>query len=250
MAHPAGVAVGGIQAPGPVRQPAELGSQTLEPSDAAVQVSGTGGDEVENVTARDLAAVAQCHDPADLAEGEPHRLGRPDERETVGGLRRVVAIARCGSVRRIEDMYVLVVADRLGRNAADGGELTDAHEPLTFQSGGTLRVTSVDIEVLTVDGCPHRTETVARLRVALAALGTVAVVNERVIASAADAAAAGMHGSPTVLIDGRDLFTVQSVEPSWSCRLYPRPAGMDGAPGLDALIAALAGRAGSSDRHG
>jgi hypothetical protein len=108
----------------------------------------------------------------------------------------------------------------------------------------------VDIEVLTVDGCPHRTETVARLRVALAVLGTVAVVNERVIASAADAAAAGMHGSPTVLIDGRDLFTVQSVEPSWSCRLYPRPAGMDGAPGLDALMAALAGRAGSSGRHG
>jgi hypothetical protein len=107
----------------------------------------------------------------------------------------------------------------------------------------------VNIDVLTVADCPHRAETVARLRAALAAAGTVAVVNVRVIADAADAAAAGMHGSPTILVDGCDLFTVES-EPSLSCRLYPSLAGVEGAPGLDALIDALTNRTDSGRRRG
>jgi hypothetical protein len=101
----------------------------------------------------------------------------------------------------------------------------------------------VDIEVLTVPDCPHRAVAMARLRVALAATRTEgAVVSERVIANEAQAAAAGMNGSPTILLDGVDLFAVEPAEPSVSCRLYPSQAGTEGAPTVDALIDALTNR--------
>jgi hypothetical protein len=101
----------------------------------------------------------------------------------------------------------------------------------------------MDIEVLTVPDCPHRAEAMARLRVALFATRTEGVVvSERVIATEAQAAAAGMNGSPTILVDGVDLFGVELAEPSVSCRLYPSQAGIEGAPTVDALIDALANR--------
>ena len=101
----------------------------------------------------------------------------------------------------------------------------------------------MDIEVLTVPDCPHRAEAMARLRVALSATRTEGVVVfERVIATEAQAAAAGMNGSPTILVDGVDLFGVELAEPSVSCRRYPSQAGIEGAPTVDALIDALANR--------
>ena len=104
----------------------------------------------------------------------------------------------------------------------------------------------MDIEVLTVPDCPHRAEAMARLRVALAATRTEgAVVSERVIANEAQAAAAGMNGSPTILVDGVDLFPVEPAEPSVSCRLYPSQDGVEAAPTVDALIDALTNRGSS-----
>jgi hypothetical protein len=112
--------------------------------------------------------------------------------------------------------------------------------PLTFQGAGTLTVASTNIEVLTVPDCPHRAEAVARLRVAVAvARAEGAVVSERVIVSHAQAAAAGMNGSPPILIDGVDRFAAEPAEPSLSCRLYPSEAGIAGTPTVDALVNAL-----------
>jgi hypothetical protein len=115
--------------------------------------------------------------------------------------------------------------------------------PLTFQGAGTLTVASMNIEVLTVPDCPHRAEAVARPRVAVAvARAEGAVVSERVIVSHAQAAAAGMKGSPTILIDGVDRFAGEPAEPSVSCRLYPSEAGIEGTPTVDALVDALTNR--------
>jgi hypothetical protein len=82
---------------------------------------------------------------------------------------------------------------------------------LTFQYGGRLTVTAVEIEVLTVPNCPHRAEAIARMGDAVTATGRVgAVLTERVIATVEEAAAVGMHGSPTILVDGRDPLRVGS----------------------------------------
>jgi len=93
--------------------------------------------------------------------------------------------------------------------------------------------------VLVVPGCPHRAVTIAHLREALARGGhaDVAVI-ERMVSDLAEAAAFRMRGSPTVLVDGRDLFD-GDAEPSLSCRLYPGEHGLRGSPSVEALVAAL-----------
>jgi hypothetical protein len=68
----------------------------------------------------------------------------------------------------------------------------------------------VGVEVLTVTDCPHRSLTLGRLRLALDRIGlTGAAVTERVIDDPTEAIGAGMHGSPTVLIDGPPVHGIR-----------------------------------------
>src|SRR6266508_6023798 len=101
--------------------------------------------------------------------------------------------------------------------------------PLTFLCTGASTVDGVEIEVLTVPACPHRVRTMHRLGDALARIGRSDVaITERQIGDAIGASRFGMHGSPTILIDGRDLFGDHPTEASLSCRLYQSDAGVDG----------------------
>lgn len=89
--------------------------------------------------------------------------------------------------------------------------------------------------------CPHREMALDRVRQALDRVGaSQVVVTERVIDDPEVAAEAGMHESPTVLIDGHDPFTAAGIEASVSCRLFPTVSGFDGAPTVEDLVAALA----------
>ena len=64
---------------------------------------------------------------------------------------------------------------------------------------------------------------------------------ETAIAGEREAAQAGMHGSPTLLVDGTDPFAAPGQPPSLSCRLYQDAAGRtSGAPTVEALRRALA----------
>lgn len=94
--------------------------------------------------------------------------------------------------------------------------------------------------MLTVPDCPHRAVTLERLRAALTSVGRGDVpVTERQVHNAAEALLLGMHGSPTILVDGRDAFGGDAAEASLSCRLYRTNGGVDGAPTADALMEAL-----------
>jgi predicted DsbA family dithiol-disulfide isomerase len=65
-------------------------------------------------------------------------------------------------------------------------------------------------------------------------------VSHEVISSEADAARWGMHGSPTLLIDGVDPFAQPGQPPSMSCRLYRDDAGqVSGAPSMRQLRQAI-----------
>jgi predicted DsbA family dithiol-disulfide isomerase len=93
----------------------------------------------------------------------------------------------------------------------------------------------MELTLLTVPACPSAAQFEERLAAALAAHPDV-VVQRREIADEREAAEAGMHGSPTLLIDGVDPFPAPGQLSSLSCRLYRDPAGhADGAPPLDAL---------------
>jgi hypothetical protein len=98
----------------------------------------------------------------------------------------------------------------------------------------------MELTLLTVPGCPHAAAFEERLAAALAGHPD-AVVRRREVADERQAANAGMHGSPTLLIDGVDPFAGPDQAPSLSCRLYRDEAGRTaGAPSVQALRQALA----------
>jgi hypothetical protein len=97
----------------------------------------------------------------------------------------------------------------------------------------------VRIDLLYVPGCPNRERTRGRLREALAATGIDAAIREIEVTTPQGAADAGMRGSPTILINGRDCFVTSDESPSLSCRLYATDGGLDGAPTVAQLVAAL-----------
>jgi hypothetical protein len=88
------------------------------------------------------------------------------------------------------------------------------------------------LTVLAVPGCPNAPVLTERLAVVLHGRDDVPVSYE-VISDEAHAASWGMHGSPTLLIDGADPFAEPSQPPTMSCRLYRDDSGQTaGAPSV------------------
>ena len=95
------------------------------------------------------------------------------------------------------------------------------------------------LTVLAVPGCPNVSVLDDRLAAVLEGRPGVSVSHE-VISSEADAARWGMHGSPTLLIDGVDPFAEPGQPPSMSCRLYRDDDGQAaGAPSAGHLRQAV-----------
>src|SRR6266568_5146502 len=102
----------------------------------------------------------------------------------------------------------------------------------------------MELVVLTVPACPNAAAFEKRLTAALAA-HPGAVVRRREIADEREAAEAGMHGSPTLLVNGTDPFAAPGQPPSLSCRLYRDAEGRPGpAPSVQELRRALSSGAG------
>ena len=97
----------------------------------------------------------------------------------------------------------------------------------------------MDVEVVYFDECPNWRLARQRVEAAVASSGRRDVkVRLHPVSSPAEAEAAGMHGSPTILLDGRDPFPRAGTD-GWSCRLYHNETGPEGAPSVSALIEAL-----------
>ena len=98
----------------------------------------------------------------------------------------------------------------------------------------------MELVLLTVPDCPNAAAFEERLATVLVEHPGAAVVR-RVVADEGEAAQAGMHGSPTLLVDGADPFATPGQPPSLSCRLYRDASGRTGpAPSVQALRQALA----------
>ena len=93
----------------------------------------------------------------------------------------------------------------------------------------------IELTLLTVPACPNAALFEERLAGALAGHPDT-VVRRRQVTDEREAAEAGMHGSPTLLIDGVDPFAAPGQPPSLSCRVFRDATGHpDGAPPVDAL---------------
>lgn len=97
------------------------------------------------------------------------------------------------------------------------------------------------IDVLTVPDCPNGPVMTERLQLVLAGR-TGVEVHQHVVTDESEAVRLGMHGSPTLLIDGRDPFAEPGEQASVSCRLYRDADGRTGgAPSVEELRRVLAG---------
>jgi mercuric ion transport protein len=80
----------------------------------------------------------------------------------------------------------------------------------------------VKIEVLYVLDCPHYAAAMAELKGVLAVEGISDQVSEILVADPGMAETLKFRGSPTILINGRDIAGESDVQHSaLSCRLYP-----------------------------
>jgi hypothetical protein len=98
------------------------------------------------------------------------------------------------------------------------------------------------VELLYIDECPHSAEARGRLEAALAGLGhgDIAVhVRLRLLHSAADTLGTGFAGSPTITVDGADIFPGGAPASGLACRVYQTPTGHAGLPTVDQLTEAL-----------
>lgn len=93
------------------------------------------------------------------------------------------------------------------------------------------------------DGCPHWRLADERVRKVLRDVpaGDVALDYE-LIDSPETAERVGFHGSPTILVDGRDPFATGTEPAGMSCRVFSTEDGPQGAPTEAQLERLLAGR--------
>ncbi|GAA1221949.1 hypothetical protein GCM10009665_10150 [Kitasatospora nipponensis] len=106
------------------------------------------------------------------------------------------------------------------------------------------------VEMLTVPDCPNGPLLEARLAVVLAGCSGVELLRH-VVEDQEDAERRRMHGSPTLLIDGRDPFAAPGTAASVSCRLYRTPEGrIDGAPSIEELRRAVDAPAATAGPNG
>jgi hypothetical protein len=97
----------------------------------------------------------------------------------------------------------------------------------------------MQLTVLAVPGCPNAPVLGGLLAAVLDGRVGVSVAHQ-VISDEGDAARWGMHGSPTLLIDGVDPFAEPGQAPGMSCRLYRDENGqLSGAPSAGQLRQAI-----------
>ena len=97
------------------------------------------------------------------------------------------------------------------------------------------------VEILHIDDCANWEEAGRRVTIALAATGHAdASVTFRTLRTPADAARFAFAGSPTITVDGVDLFPSAERISDLACRLYVTPAGLAGVPTVEQLEDALA----------
>ena len=67
------------------------------------------------------------------------------------------------------------------------------------------------IEIISIPDCPNHLATVERVKSVLSSESSTATVIERIVSNKAEAREARFAGSPTVLVNGRDLEPLAKV---------------------------------------
>ena len=96
----------------------------------------------------------------------------------------------------------------------------------------------MDITLLYFDECPNWRDADGRLA-EIAAERADLTVTRHLVDTLEEAERVGFHGSPSILVDGVDVFAEPDAGVGLSCRVYHTPDGLAGAPTIEQLRAAL-----------
>ena len=95
------------------------------------------------------------------------------------------------------------------------------------------------IELLYIEECPNSAVAGKRVKDALSELDSKGVeLTYTLISNAPDIVGTAFGGSPTIALDGVDLFPGEPAA-ELSCRVYPTPDGLAGVPTVDQIESAL-----------
>lgn len=109
----------------------------------------------------------------------------------------------------------------------------------------------MDISVLHIDDCPSWVETGSRLRTALERIGASSTpVSFTVLRTQEDGSRIPFAGSPTILVDGSDLFPSNGRTTELACRIYRTDGHFAGMPSLRDIETALQQRQATTDPGG
>jgi hypothetical protein len=101
----------------------------------------------------------------------------------------------------------------------------------------------MQVSVVYFADCPNWQRAGNHLRQALDAIGSADVeIRFVAVETQAQADEAGLHGSPTIVVDGRDLFTDAPTHTGLTCRLYSTTQGLAGAPAVADIVEMLTSR--------
>lgn len=101
----------------------------------------------------------------------------------------------------------------------------------------------MQIEILHIDECPNWREAGVRMRAALTTIGAeVGAIDYHLLTDAAQLGELPFAGSPTILVDGVDLFPSDGATTDLACRVYVSNGRMAGLPTVDELVEALLAR--------
>jgi len=97
----------------------------------------------------------------------------------------------------------------------------------------------MDVELLYFDGCPSWQAALEELRAALDGLAIGAAVTLVRVETDEQAQTTRFVGSPTIRVNGADLFPVGHTQYALGCRIYATPGGLRGWPDRAMILAAL-----------
>lgn len=96
----------------------------------------------------------------------------------------------------------------------------------------------MEVTLLYFDGCPNWQTADERLTALADEFGFS--LTRRTVSTPEAAEELGFRGSPTILVDGRDVFAEGHEPVGLSCRIYQTPDGPAGAPTVQQLRTLLA----------
>ncbi|MDI3243379.1 thioredoxin family protein [Arthrobacter sp. AL08] len=96
----------------------------------------------------------------------------------------------------------------------------------------------MEITLQYFDGCPNWKVAEERL-MTLAAERSGVVLVRQLVNTVEEAERVRFHGSPSILINGVDVFAAAGASVGLACRRYLTPDGAAGAPSLEQLKAAI-----------